>query len=72
VDLLNQRCPERNLNHCLCKLLFSASPENLFKHKISEGKGSKGMKKKYFYSSKVYGITPELHGAFSLLHCSPG
>lgn len=50
------RSQGRNLNPCLCKLLFSASTENLFHHNINEGKGSKGVKMKHFYSSEVQGI----------------
>lgn len=33
----------RNLNHCLCKLLFSVNTEHLFYHQINEGEGSEGV-----------------------------
>lgn len=46
------RSLERHLNHCLCKLVFSAGTENSFQHKINEGKGRKRVEIKYFYPLK--------------------
>lgn len=71
VDLVKQRSQGRNLNHCLCKSLFAASPEDLFHHKINEGRGRKGVEMKSFYSSEVQSITPVLRGVVILLPCSP-